>query len=142
MAKPQAEWSALAYDYEDRGQRAVALRSVTKVVIKVGTRLLTDVDGVSKAERVRDLVRALAALRRRGFDVILVTSGAIGAGMSVLGTPQRPRTLPLLQAHAAVGQSRLMSLYESACAEMGFHCAQLLLTAADVQDRNRHLNVT
>ena len=131
----------MAYDYEDSGQRAVALRSVTKVVIKIGTRLLTDVDGVSKAERVRDLVRALAGLRRRGLDVILVSSGAIGAGMSVLGTPQRPHTLALLQAHAAVGQSRLMSLYESACAEMGFHCAQLLLTAADVQDRDRHLNV-
>ena len=93
------------------------------MVVKVGTRLLTDMPGVSKGERVSQLVAELAALRARGIEPILVTSGAVGAGMSVLGTPSRPRTVPNLQAHAAVGQCRLMYLYESACAEHGFPTA-------------------
>ncbi len=117
------------------------LADVRRVVIKVGTRLLTDMPGVSKSERVRALVTAAAGLRARGFEVILVSSGAIGAGMAVLGTEKRPRSLPRLQAHAAVGQSRLMYLYETASLAHGFHCAQLLLTASDVKDRSRHLNV-
>ncbi len=128
--------------YKDTGQRARALTNIGRIVVKVGTRLLTDMDSVSKAERVEQLVHAVAGLRQRGLDVILVSSGAIGAGMSVLGTSKRPTALSMLQAHAAVGQSRLMYLYEMACVKHGFHCAQLLLTAADVQDRERHLNVT
>ena len=130
------------YVYTDSGQREAALKDVKKVVVKVGTRLLTDVDGSSKADRVRDLVAGIARLRKKGFDVLLVSSGAIGAGMSVLGTAARPSALQQLQAHAAVGQSRLMYLYETACIAHGFHCAQLLLTAADVKARERHLNVT
>lgn len=127
----------------DSGQRADVLRSVRRVVLKVGTRLLTDMGATSKAERVSQLVAAIAELRQRhGLEVILVTSGAIGAGMTVLGTATRPVTLPQLQAHAAVGQSRLMYLYETACVAHGFHCGQLLLTAADVKDRGRHLNIT
>ena len=132
----------MACIYSDTGQRAEALENVRKVVLKVGTRLLTDMGDVSKAQRVQQLIDAVTRLRERGLDVILVSSGAIGAGMSVLGTATRPSALPQLQAHAAVGQSRLMYLYETACLEHGFHCAQLLLTAADVQDRERHLNVT
>jgi len=128
--------------YRDAGQRAAALKNVSRAVVKVGTRLLTDTDDLSKGGRAEQLVRAIAGLRARGLDVILVSSGAIGAGMSVLGTAKRPSSLPQLQAHAAVGQSRLMYLYETACAMHGFHCAQLLLTASDVQDRERHLNVT
>jgi len=127
--------------YTDQGQRQQVLASVRKVIIKVGTRLLTGIDGASKQERVEQLVAQIAALRQRGLEVILVSSGAIGAGMRVLNTAKRPTALPLLQAHAAVGQSRLMYLYETACAKHGFHCGQLLLTAADVQDRERHLNV-
>ncbi len=124
----------------DNGERRQALAGVRKVVIKVGTRLLADMRGVSKRRRVEQLVARVAGLRERGLDVILVSSGAIGAGMSVLGSKTRPRSLPQLQAHAAVGQSRLMYLYEAACTAHGFHAAQLLLTAADLQDRERHLN--
>lgn len=131
----------MAYSYADQGERTRVLKDVRRVVLKVGTRLLTDMPDVPKAERVTQLVDAIAALHDRGYEVILVSSGAIGAGMTVLQTPKRPHSLPQLQAHAAVGQSRLMYLYETAAARHGFHCAQLLLTAADVKDRVRHLNV-
>ncbi|MFO7821741.1 MAG: glutamate 5-kinase [Lentisphaeria bacterium] len=127
---------------KDTGERALALRDARKVVIKVGTRLLTDIDGASKAQRVYELVKAIADLRAEGVDVILVSSGAIGAGMGVLNTEKRPRLLPQLQSHAAVGQCRLMYLYETACEQFGFHSGQILLTADDVQNRERHLNVT
>ena len=129
------------YSYQDNGQRKATLQAVNRVVIKVGTRLLTDMGDQSKAERVQQLVSALSRLRDRGLEVVLVSSGAIGAGMVVLGTDVRPTALAELQAHAAVGQCRLMFLYETACVEHGFHCAQLLLTAADVQNRGRHVNV-
>ncbi len=131
----------MSIHFEDSGQRATALKTVRRVVVKVGTRLLTGIDGCSKDERVSQLVAEVAALRGRGLEVIVVTSGAIGAGIVVLNTPKRPQSLPQLQAHAAVGQCRLMYLYEKACAEHGFHCAQMLLTAADVQNRERHLNI-
>lgn len=127
--------------FEDKGQRQSVLVGVRRVVVKVGTRLLTGVDGVSNAERVRLLVGEIAALRERGLEVIAVTSGAIGTGIVVLETPRRPQSLPQLQAHAAVGQCHLMYLYEKACVEHGFHCAQMLLSADDVQNRERHLNI-
>jgi len=129
-----------AYKYRDAGERADALAGVTRVVVKVGTRLLTDVPGVSEGERVVQLIDAIAQLRNRSIEILVVSSGAIGAGMALLNTDRRPRSLPQLQALAAAGQSRLMYLYETACQSRGFHCAQLLLTAADLQDRDRHLN--
>ena len=129
------------FQFTDNGQRRRVLQDVHKVVIKVGTRLLTEGDAASKRARVGQLVTRIAALRERGLDVIVVSSGAIGAGMVALKTAKRPRAVPRLQALAAVGQSRLMYLYENACVEHGFHCAQVLLTAADVQDRERHLNL-
>jgi glutamate 5-kinase len=132
----------MSYSAVDSGQRAACLRGVRRVVVKVGTRLLTDVPGVPAAERIGLLVEALARLRHGGWEVLLVSSGAIGAGMTVLGTGKRPRAVPALQAHAAIGQCRLMYHYETACVARGFHCAQLLLTAEDLQDRERHLNVT
>jgi len=126
----------------DNGLRRRALAGVRRVVVKVGTQLLTNVSGASTAERIDQLVGALAGVRERGWEVLLVSSGAIGAGMTVLGTSKRPRVVAHLQAHAAVGQCRLMYHYETACVARGFHCAQLLLTADDVQNRERHLNVT
>lgn len=131
----------MKHSLTDQGERAQVLANVRRVVIKVGTRLITDMPDTSKGDRVRGLVAAVAALRGGGYEVILVSSGAIGAGMAVLGTERRPASLPRLQAHAAVGQSRLMYLYETATLQHGFHSAQLLLTAADVKDRTRHLNV-
>lgn len=132
----------MSYAAVDTGERAALLKGVRRAVVKVGTRLLTDVQGVSAADRIDALVGALAGLRGRGWEILLVSSGAIGAGMTVLGTLKRPRAVPELQAHAAVGQCRLMYHYETACVARGFHCAQLLLTADDLQHRERQLNVT
>jgi len=131
----------MRYSYEDSGERKAALRDVRKIVIKVGTRLLTDIKGASGEERTEQLIAQIARLRARGLDIILVSSGAIGAALTVLETRKRPSSLPLLQAYAAIGQCKLMSLYEKACVEHGFHCGQLLLTAEDVKSRSRHLNV-
>lgn len=133
----------MQYQFEDHGERAQALEGVRRVVVKVGTQLLMDVAGVSKGERIQQLVDEIAVLREQGFEIILVSSGAVGAGIAVLGSSRRPHSVPALQAHAAVGQCRLMYLYESACAKHGFHCGQLLLTADDLlRNRERHLNVT
>ena len=121
--------------------RQELMRDARRVVVKVGSQLLTNIPGTTKQERIRLLVAELALLREAGIEVILVTSGAIGAGMKLLGDQKRPTDLGSLQARAAIGQSRLMSLYEQACQEHGFHCGQMLLSADDVKDRKRHLNI-
>lgn len=132
----------MQYDYEDNGTRVEVLAQVRRVVVKVGTRLLMDVKGQGPAERIRQLVEVVGELRQRGLEVVVVTSGAIGAGMELLETRRRPKSLAALQALAAVGQCQLMTLYEEASSAHGFHCGQLLLTAADLHDHSRHLRVT
>lgn len=128
----------MQYDYEDKGARLGVVSGVKRIVIKVGTRLLMDVEGVSPQERIRQLVHEIHGLRERGIEVVVVTSGAVGAGMELMGLKRRPKGMSSLQALAAVGQCELMSLYEGASNELGFHCAQLLLTAADMHDHERH----
>ena len=122
--------------------REKTFNSAQRIVVKVGSRLLVDENGVPSAQRIDELVEALHKLRERGKEVILVSSGAIASGMSLLGMTQRPKHLPELQLCAAAGQSRLMSFYEQACAKRDFHCAQLLLMADDVRNRHRHLNLS
>ena len=129
------------YLFEDKGERTAQLHNIRRVVVKVGTRLLMDVKGEEPAARVNSLANEIAELRKRGLEVVLVSSGAVGAGMCVLGTPRRPKKMAALQAHAAVGQCHLMMLYREACNALGFHCAQLLLTAADLHDRERNMKV-
>ncbi len=117
-------------------ERQKALRCCSALVVKVGTRLLTD------ASRISPLISQIAWIKKeKGKDVLLVSSGAVGLGMKALGLESRPRSVPEIQALAAVGQSRLMSLYEAECRKHGFHAAQLLLTAGDIRDRERHMNV-
>ena len=132
----------MQYDLQDNGVRRRVLGGVKRVVIKIGTRLLMDIRGEEPSRRIQQLIDQVASLRSTGIDVVLVTSGAIGAGMLVLDTKRRPKRMEALQAHAAVGQCHLMALYEAACLKNGFHCAQLLLTAADLQDHERHLKVS
>jgi glutamate 5-kinase len=132
----------MQYLFEDDGLREDRLKSVKRVVIKVGTRLLMDVPGESPEERVQKLIAEVAKLRNSGLEVVLVSSGAIGAALRVLKTTRRPKRMAALQAYAALGQCHLMTLYEEACNPHGFHCAQLLLTAADLHDRDRNLKVT
>ncbi len=117
------------------------LKSRQKIVIKVGSSTLTHHNGLLNLERIEMLVRQLADLHNRGFEVILVTSGAIGAGMGKLGLKTRPKTIPEKQAAAAVGQGILLHMYEKLFSEYGQIVAQLLITREDVNDRNRFLNI-
>ncbi len=132
----------MSFLYQDNGQRGQLLPGVKRVVVKVGTQLLMKVPGTTEAQRVVELVAQLAALRARGLEIILVTSGAIGMAVKSLGLTKRPGEIPALQALAGFGQCRLMSLYGTACDIYGFQCGQLLLTAADVRERERNLNVS
>jgi glutamate 5-kinase len=107
-----------------------------RVVVKIGSRLLAeDPDG-----RVAVLADEARALRDRGVDVVIVTSGAIALGVRRLGLAERPRHMPGLQAAAAVGQGHLIQVYERALSQRGLACAQILLTHEDVRDRRRYLN--
>jgi glutamate 5-kinase len=108
-------------------------------VVKLGTHVVTH-DGVELAlGRVMALVESLARLRQAGREVVLVSSGAVGMGMRVLGLKERPRSLGMRQACAAVGQGHLMSVYTQAFAQLGVVAAQVLLTQEDLADRDRAL---
>jgi glutamate 5-kinase len=120
--------------------RTELLRNVSRVVVKLGTGVLTDCRKQPDLAQIRQLVAQVAALRRAGREVVLVTSGAVGAGMGVLGYEKRPATLDELQACAAVGQSRLMATYEKLFARYQLHIGQVLLTHDDLEDHERHLN--
>ena len=111
------------------------------VVIKVGTNVLTDSAGHLDRVRIQSLADQLHRIRSGGRKVVLVSSGAIGAGIGKLGLGKRPTDLPHLQACAAVGQSALMQLYQACLAPHGVHTAQILLTAGDFDSRPRYLNV-
>ena len=111
------------------------------VIVKVGTRVLTSPGGTLDQQRVAGLAEELHLLAATGRKVALVTSGAVGAGMGQLGLAKRPTNLAELQAVAAVGQSHLIEAYDRGLRAHGRHAAQLLLTAEDLDDRTRYLNV-
>lgn len=121
--------------------RKQLVSSARLVVVKVGTNVLTDNDGQLDHQQVQALVDQLERLHQDGRRVVLVSSGAIGAGMKQLGLSQRPSELPQLQACAAVGQSRLMQTYQQCFAPYKRPVAQILLTAGDFEHRVRYLNV-
>ncbi len=120
--------------------RRELLKNVSRVVIKLGTGVLTDSKKQADVAQLEQLVGQIARLRKRGLDVVVVTSGAVGAGMGVLGHTKRPMELAELQACAAVGQSRLMASYERLFAQFGISVAQVLLTHDDLEHHERHLN--
>ena len=114
------------------------------VVVKVGTNVLTAADGRLNAARIGKLVDEIMAIRgsgKKGKKVILVSSGAVGAGIGILGLSSRPTEHPKLQAIAAIGQGKLMETYEKALAKHGAYPAQVLLTAGDLIKRQRYLNI-
>jgi glutamate 5-kinase len=111
-----------------------------RVVIKLGTRVLTHDDGSLALSRLFGVVEAVAALRRAGRDAIVVSSGAVGLGREVLGH-KGPLDLREHQACAAVGQSRLMALYEHGFARLGLVAAQILLTQSTLENRARYLSI-
>ncbi|SMB80334.1 glutamate 5-kinase [Desulfonispora thiosulfatigenes DSM 11270] len=116
------------------------IKNAHRIVFKVGTSTLTHSTGKLNLNLIEKLVRQLADLIYQGKEVLLVTSGAVGAGMGVLGFKDKPRTIPEKQACAAVGQGVLVHIYEKIFSEYGAKVAQLLLTRADLNDRNRFLN--
>ncbi len=116
-------------------ERKQIINNCKRVVIKVGTRLLTD------EHRIPVLISGISKFREKGCQVILVSSGAVGIGMKELGLKKRPSKLAEIQALAALGQNKLMSIYDDQCRKHNFKSAQLLLTTADLHARERHLNV-
>ena len=119
---------------------ASPMRDARRIVVKVGSSLVTD-EGRGLDERaIGEWCRQLALLARGGREVIMVSSGAIAEGMKRLGWAVRPREIHELQAAAAVGQMGLAQMYESKLREHGLGSAQVLLTHADLADRERYLN--
>ena len=112
-----------------------------RVVIKLGTAILMREDGSIALSRLYSLIEDIADLKRRGREILLVSSGAVGLGAERLRMAPRPQLLPLKQACAAVGQGRLMSLYSDAFERFGIATAQLLLTEEDFSNRRRYLNL-
>jgi len=120
--------------------RKEILRKARRVVLKVGSRVLTG-KGKTLSQPVFDrLAREISAAKKKGYEVVLVSSGAIAAGMGRLGLLEKPRTMPQKQASAAIGQSALMWNYERAFSSYGGKVAQILLTRDDLSNRNRYLN--
>jgi glutamate 5-kinase len=115
------------------------LKRARRVVIKVGSQILSSSEGIEE-NRLRSLVRELAELHERRKKIVVVSSGAVAAGMTRLGRKERPKTIPQKQALAAVGQIKLMALYENAFAKFDKNVAQVLLTADDLANRQRYIN--
>jgi len=116
------------------------LKSVSRLVVKLGTGVLTNSRKQPDPAQLEQLVAQVAALRQAGKEIVLVTSGAVGAGMGALGYEKRPGDLAAQSACAAVGQSLLMAIYEKLFAAHGLHVAQVLLTHDDLEHHERHLN--
>ena len=111
-----------------------------RVVIKIGSRVLVQKTGRPDKRRMRSLIREMAEIQAAGHEVVVITSGAVGAGMEALGMTSRPETLPELQMAAAIGQARLMSQYADMFGQRGLMVGQILLTHADFQHKIRLTN--
>ena len=117
-----------------------SLTDARRWVIKIGSAVLTDNgQGLNRAS-IERLAQSVIALREDGAEVIIVSSGAVAAGLARLNMTMRPSALDQLQAAAAVGQSSLVQAYEAAFAPSGYLCAQILLSHDDVRSRERYLN--
>ncbi|MGC9940547.1 MAG: glutamate 5-kinase [Verrucomicrobiota bacterium] len=116
------------------------LKSASRVVVKLGTGVLTDSRKLIDPAQLEQLVAQVAELKNTGKEIVLVTSGAVGAGMGALGYESRPTDLAEKQACAAVGQSRLMAAYDKLFSAHSLVVAQVLLTHEDLEHHERHLN--
>ena len=121
--------------------RRQILSKVKKIVVKIGTGVLTTDYGYVDREQIKRLAGQVVELKKMGYSVVVVSSGAIGSGMGELGIEKRPATLPKLQAVAAIGQSKLISVYDECFKLHGFHAAQIMLTREDFENRQRYLNI-
>lgn len=121
-------------------QQREFLKNARRIVVKAGTRVLVQSNGCPDTERIEMLVNDMAALQQRGCQMTCVSSGAIGAGMEALGMTTRPKAVADLQMAAAVGQTRLMSLYDKLYSQRNYQIGQVLLTHDGLKIRDRHLN--
>ena len=111
------------------------------IVVKAGTNVLTTESGSLDMQAMGRIADEMAALRKQGLQLVLVSSGAIGCGMGLLGLKQRPREVAVQQACAAVGQGALMHAYQQHFSKHGITVAQVLLTSDDFTDKARYLNI-
>lgn len=111
------------------------LKAVKRIVVKIGTSSVTHPNGRVNLRRMKELALVLSDIKNRGIDVILVSSGAVGAGLSILGLKKRPKEILLKLAAASVGQASLMQMYRSFFSEYNQNVAQILITKEDVRAR-------
>lgn len=116
------------------------IRDAKRIVFKIGTSTLVDERGTLDGPVLHQLVALWSTLRKAGKDILLVSSGAVAMGWADLGLRERPRRIPEKQAAAAVGQCKLMTLYDSFFRAAAIQVAQVLLTRDDLNDRKRYLN--
>ncbi|SMP43809.1 glutamate 5-kinase [Anoxynatronum buryatiense] len=121
--------------------RKERMQHVKRIVIKVGTSTITHGNGLLNLNRMELLVRQIADLHNQDYEVVLVSSGSIGAGIGRLNLKKRPNTIPEKQVAAAVGQGILIHMYEKLFSEYGKVVAQILLTKEDIHHRTRFLHV-
>ncbi|OHE23915.1 MAG: glutamate 5-kinase [Syntrophobacterales bacterium RBG_19FT_COMBO_59_10] len=120
--------------------RKEILGNVRKILVKVGSAVLTGEDGLD-LNIIEQLVSDISALKEQGYQVVLVSSGAIASGKHRMGIPGKLKSIPQKQAAAAVGQGRLMRVYSNAFGKHGLFVGQVLLTMSDITDRKRFLNI-
>ena len=125
---------------DERELRKGTIRGVRRVVVKVGSSLIVSLGAGLNTAFISRLAGELSGLRKKKVEVVMVSSGAIAAGMERLGLVKRPKAISELQATAAIGQSSLMHVYEEAFAPSGLKVAQVLLTHDDMRDRRRYIN--
>lgn len=113
---------------------------IKRIVIKVGSSSLNHPNGGLSHVALTLFVEQIALLKEQGFELVIVSSGAVAAGMGIMGLKQRPRTISAKQAAAAVGQGYLMQRYNEELARYGLICAQVLLTRPDLARRERYAN--
>jgi glutamate 5-kinase len=111
-----------------------------RLVVKIGSNILADEKEGLNTKRISSIAADIAELKNEGYEVVIVSSGAVAAGMRKLGLKQKPRDIQLKQAAAAVGQSSLMWAYEKSFGDFNVKVAQVLLTQEDFSDRKRYIN--
>jgi len=121
--------------------RNKVMSAVGSLVVKIGTNVLTSDRGDVDNALVTHLASSIARLMKRGLEVTVVSSGAIGTGLDLLDLRKRPDDLPRLQACAAVGQAHLIQTFDTRLRKQGYHAAQILITRDDFEDRTRYLNI-
>ena len=121
--------------------RQEVVHSARTIVVKLGSNVLSRPDDSLDLELIDAIAKQIHEIRKTGRRVVLVSSGAVVAGMGLLNLKERPADLPHLQAAAATGQANLIRTYDEALQKYGYHAAQMLLTANDFRNRDRYLNV-